>query len=132
MQIDIFTLCDSSHVYEGKMVVVGALSNLASAQLPFAVPQLSLAVRLSYDDNDAEPKTFTLSILKPDGSVLAGPFSNQIDLTNKTPGMANVNLNVNLNNIPFNAFGEYKAILEVNTSKYIYSFTVVQLTDNNQ
>ncbi len=114
------------------MVVVGALSNITSAQLPFIVPQLSLAVRLSYDDNDAEPKTFTLSIMKPDGSILTGPFSNQIDLTNKTPGMANVNLNVNLNNIPFDTFGEYKAILEVNASKSTYSFTVVELTDTKQ
>lgn len=127
MQIDIFTLCDSSQVYEGKMVIMGALSNIAANSVPFNVPMITLAARMSYDDSDLGCKTFSLYVSSPNGKTIVGPFNNQMDLEKKAPGLANVNINIVLNNITFEEFGTYTAILNVDGKEYKRVFTVTEL-----
>ena len=58
MQIEIFTICDYAQVYAGKAVVMGAFNQMKAQKLPVVVPNLTLAVRVSFEKEESGDKTF--------------------------------------------------------------------------
>ena len=74
MQIEIFTICDYAQVYAGKAVVMGAFNQMKAQKLPVVVPNLTLAVRVSFEKEESGDKTFYFYIKNPDGTLLVPEF----------------------------------------------------------
>ena len=73
MQLLLATLCDSAADYQGKLCVLGAFDTLCAPQFPVVHPQCSIALRLTFANEDEGARKLRLSFVDADGhSIMPG------------------------------------------------------------
>lgn len=133
MNLDIFTLCDSAHVYDGNMVVVGAKNKIWVSELPQKIPSISLVIRISDEKSFPGDKLKSLQIIAPSGHPL-------LDV-NKFPGVEIekdgapikvLDMNFVLENFPLKEEGIFRAIITfLDDREYTFSFFVCKKETKN-
>lgn len=124
MQINIFTLCDSVQVYDGKMIVVGAQSRFLTNKLPLKMPSITLAIRLSYGEEESGEKNYSIFIESPSGKPLAPPIKQTLNVKKEIGNMSTVDICIGLNNMPIEEAGYYTIKLIENDTEYTSKFTI--------
>lgn len=111
MQIDIFTLCESSHNYNGKIIIVGTFNQINSNQFPFVYnSSFSVVGRIGYDKEGK--KDYKLSFLSPEGKNVIEPLKWQADVKNTNNRIEYVDFQLTFNQIEFMLPGTYLFKLE--------------------
>ena len=126
MQVEIFTLCDSAHVYSGRAVVSGSFNQIIAKELPVKL-NLTLSVRIAFDKNEAGDKVFYFCFRNPDGSLLIPDFkceAKQMIPEEKLSPLTTFDLNIGLGAISFNQFGIYTVIMKLENKDFILKFLV--------
>lgn len=129
MQIEIFTVCDSAQVYAGKAVILGAFNQFKAKKLPAVVPNLTLAVRVALEKEDAGDKSFFFEIKNPDGTILVPELcceAKQMIPQEQQGPLINYDMNIVLNNIPLCQFGAYVVTMRLDEKKYHLKFYVLE------
>jgi len=127
MQIEIFTICDNAQVYAGKAVVMGAFNQLKARKLPVVVPNLTLAVRVSFEKEESGDKTFYFFINNPDGTPLVPELrceTKQLQQPSNQDQLITYDLNIVLGNILLNQFGCYTVTMRCEDKNYLLKFYV--------
>ncbi len=116
MQVLIATLCDSAADYQGKLSLLGAIDTLCARELPVIHPQCSLALRISYDPQDAGRHEMRIRCVDPNDKECLPPFEPVIDVAFPTPFLPFVtrNLVLNLQRVKFDRAGLYRFVVENN------------------
>lgn len=129
MQIEIFTICDSAHVYAGKAVISGSFNQLTVKELPYVMPNLTLAVRIAFEKEESGDKTFFFYLKNPDGTLLVPELrceAKQNIPVQKQGAITTFDLNLAFGNIKFNQFGMYSVIMKFEGKDYVLKFFVQQ------
>ena len=129
MQIEIFTVCDSAQVYAGKAVILGAFNQIKVKKLPAVVPNLTLAVRVALEKEEAGDKSFFFDIKNPDGTTLVPELcceAKQVLPQEQQVALLNYDMNIVLNNIPLCQFGVYVVTMRLDEKKYFLKFYVLE------
>lgn len=129
MQIEIFTICDSVQVYGGKSVVCGAFNQLKVKSLPVSVPNLALALRISFESAEAGDKTFVFKFLNPDGTKCIDDLRCDAKMTNESgmiSPLSTLDMNITFNNLQFEQFGIYSIVVGYENDIHTFKFSVEQ------
>jgi hypothetical protein len=127
MQIEIFTICDNAQVYAGKAVVMGAFNQVKAKKLPVVVPNLTLAVRVSFEKEESGDKTFYFFINKPDGTPLVPELrceTKQLAQPENQDQLTTYDLNIVLGNVSLNQFGCYTVTMRYEEKDFLLKFYV--------
>lgn len=127
MQIEIFTICDSAQVYSGKAVVAGAFNQLVAKRLPIQIPNLTLAVRVAFEKEEAGDKTFYFILKNPDGTQLIPELrfdAKQTQPIEKQSPLTTFDMNIVLGNVPLNQFGVYTITMKFDEKAFLLKFIV--------
>lgn len=130
MQIEIFTICDNAQVYAGKAVVMGAFNQMKAQKLPVVVPNLALAVRVSFEKEESGDKTFYFYIKNPDGTPLIPELrcdAKQIAQLGTQDQLITYDMNIMLGNIPLNQYGGYTITMRFDGKDYQLKFYVQEV-----
>ncbi len=114
MEIEIFTLSDSAHNYNEKLVIVGTFDALGSSVFPFRHPQCSVSLRLRFGESELGKHGIQIKLLDPKGKVLQS-IDGEVDVLRKHPSSnhTTVNLVMNMGNLQFDMVGQYSFELHV-------------------
>lgn len=104
MRVELFTLCDGAYNYNGKMTIVGTLTNLGVPQVPVNV-QLGLAMKIKVDPNESGTKQMMIRFLNPDGTTIPADLSLKLDIAPKEE-TSFISLAANVQNLPLTQLGE--------------------------
>ncbi len=130
MQIEIFTICDNAQVYAGKAVVMGAFNQMKAQKLPVVVPNLTLAVRVSFEKEESGDKTFYFYINNPDGTSLVPELrceTKQIAQSGIQDQLITYDMNIVLGNIALNQYGCYMITMRYDGKDYQLKFYVQEV-----
>ena len=130
MQIEIFTICDYSQVYAGKAVVMGAFNQVKAQKLPVVVPNLTLAVRVSFEKEESGNKTFFFYIQNPNGTLLVPELrcdTKQIVQPGSQDQLITYDMNIMLGNIVLNQYGGYTITMRYDGKDYQLKFFVQEV-----
>jgi len=130
MQIEIFTICDYAQVYAGKAVVMGAFNQMKAQKLPVVVPNLTLAVRVSFEKEESGDKTFYFYIKNPDGTLLVPEFrcdTKQVAQPGAQDQLITFDMNIMLGNIALNQYGRYTITMRYDGKDYQLKFYVQEV-----
>ncbi len=126
MQVEIFTLCDSAHVYAGKAVISGSFNQVIAKELPVKL-NLTLYIRIAFEKDEAGDKIFYFCINNPDGTPLVNEFkceAKQLVPKEELGPLTTFDLNFGLDAISFNQFGIYTVIMKFEKKEYVLKFLV--------
>ncbi len=126
MQIEIFTLCDSAHVYAGKAVISGSFNQIIAKKLPIR-RDMTLAVRIAFDKEESGDKTFIFCIKNPDGSLLVPELKCETKQNlpiEKQTALTTYDLNVVLSNVVLGQVGIYSVTMKYADKEYVLKFFV--------
>ena len=125
MQIEIFTICDSAHVYAGKAVISGSFNKIVAKKLPVVMSNLTLAVRVAFDSFESGDKTFYFTIKNPDGSVILPEFRCDTKFSpEKHSPLMTIDISIILGSITFTQFGLYTVSMRYENRIFILKFFV--------
>lgn len=130
MQIEIFTICDNAQVYAGKAVVMGAFNQLKAKKLPVVVPNLTLAVRVSFEKEESGDKTFYFLINKPDGTPLVPELrceTKQLIHPDDQDQLITYDMNIVLGNVALNQYGCYTVTMRYEDKIFFLKFYVQEV-----
>lgn len=116
MEVEIFTLCEYAHTYEGnKLTIVGTFDGIQARQFPVQHPSCSLAVKLRFADSEAGQHTLALRMVNEQGTSVFPDLEGNIDVGRpNVPGQhAAVAMAIHLNQIPFEKAGRYSFELHI-------------------
>ena len=114
MEIEIFTLSDSAHNYNDRLVISGTFDAVASPMFPFMHPHCSIALRLRFGDKEMGKHKIELKFLGPKGEVHQ-PITAKVDVNKRHPSAqyAAINFVMNMANLKFDLPGQYSFELHV-------------------
>lgn len=127
MQIEIFTICDNAQVYAGKAVVMGAFNQVKAQKLPVVVPNLTLAVRVSFEKEESGDKSFYFYIKNPDGTLLVPELrcdAKQVSQPGTQNELVTYDMNIMLGNAVLNQYGGYTITMQYDGKDYQLKFYV--------
>jgi hypothetical protein len=113
MRIEILTLCDAA-TSNGKLNILGAFDQIITSQdfitkaNPFIHPQLSVAVRIRFEQIEQGFHRVQINFVDIDGNFVVPPLQAEMEVRfppNDTSGT--INLVFNAQQIKFERFGEY-------------------------
>lgn len=114
MIVDIFTLCDSAKEYHGKLVIVGTFNTISATQFPANHQELAIVARILMTKDEKGKHELEISIKKEDEDIyLVNPFKIEVDNSDLSSDMGNVNLIFNANNILIPCGGKYTISLKI-------------------
>lgn len=129
MQIEIFTICDSVHVYGGKSVVSGAFNQLKVKTVPVTVQNIALALRVSFESTEAGDKTFDFRFKNPDGTKCLDDIRCDAKISSvegKYSPLSTLDMNIVFNNLKFEQFGVYSIEVINGDDVHTLKFSVEQ------
>lgn len=104
MNIELFTLCDGAYNYNGKMTIVGSLTNIGVPSIPINV-QLGLAMKIQLDPEESGQKQMIIRFINPDGTNIPADLLVQLDIKPKKE-ISYISLAANIQNLPITQMGE--------------------------
>ena len=104
MRVELFTLCDGAYNYNGKMTIVGTLTNLAVPQVPVNV-QVGLALKIKVDPHESGTKQMMIRFINPDGTNIPADLSVSMEIVPKDE-TSFISLAANVQNLPITQLGE--------------------------
>ena len=73
MNIQVAVLCDAANEDHGKLNLLGAFDTIFTSQLPAVHPQCSIALRVTFDNEDEGARKLRVSFVDADGrSIMPG------------------------------------------------------------
>jgi len=114
MNVEVLVLCDAATDTGGKLNLLGAFDTIYARQIPVVHQHCSIAVRLRFSQVEAGEHRLRLSIIDADGRKVIPDMdgSLQVRLAERQITAA-VNLVINLQQVKFAAYGEYRIDLAV-------------------
>lgn len=116
MEVEIFTLCEFAHTYEGnKLTIVGTFDGISAQQFPVQHPTCSLAVKLRFAESEAGQHTLLIKMVNDKGTAVFPELQGNIDVGRpQVAGQhAAVAMAIHLNQIPFERAGRYSFELHI-------------------
>ena len=115
MEVEIFTLCEYAHTYEGnKLTIVGTFDGIQSRQFPVQHPTCSLAVKLRFADTETGQHSLALRMVNEAGKSVFPDLEGNIEVGRPATGHhAAVAMAIHLNQIPFEKPGRYSFELHI-------------------
>lgn len=115
MKTEIFTLCDSAMDYLGKTVIVGTFNDLKAVSFPVSIQNISLVIRLSFEQNESFEQQMSLKAYNVDDPelqifVFNSPFS---VAAQKEKRRSFLNLNLKLDGIHIPKQGTYRFEIKI-------------------
>lgn len=116
MKIEIFSICDAATEGAGKLNLLGGFDTLHAGAAPIRHPACSVVVRLRFFVGEEGRHQFCLRFIDSDGSAIGkGDLKGQIGIQFPPHAdSATANIIVNLQNLEFPDFGEYRVDLLIN------------------
>ncbi|MGB8352755.1 MAG: hypothetical protein WCD79_02620 [Chthoniobacteraceae bacterium] len=115
MEIQIASLCDSAADYNGKLCIIGTFDTIMSHTFPFSHPQCSVALRMTFRDDDEGHFALKINIVDEDGQPVVPPIEGGLDV--KIPDDSSFltrNGVFNLQHLKFDRPGFYSVDVVVN------------------
>lgn len=114
MNVNIFTFCDSAHIYNEKLVIVGTFNAIDSPSFPFRPTALSLVLSISIDKSESGHYDGKLRIYKKgtDVSLVESLIPIDVSFPDET-NKAYVNFFGSLNGILIPEPGIYTAEISI-------------------
>jgi len=114
MNAEVFTVCEAVTDSGGKLNLLGAFDVLYAPSLPFAVSNLSIAVRLRFERSEAGTHRMQIVVIDPQGTQIGAPFTHQF-ATSGSQNTDSVGLNfpLSLQQVTFKSFGTYRLELTI-------------------
>ena len=103
MKVELFTLCDGAYNYNGKMTIVGTITNIGVPDVPISIP-IGLAMKLQVDPNESGTKQLVISFVNPDGSNIPADLKIQLDIEAQKE-VSYIALAANIQNFPIAQLG---------------------------
>lgn len=103
MNIELFTLCDGAYNYNGKMTIVGTITNIGVPNVPISIP-IGLAMKLQVDPNESGTKQMVIRFVNPDGSDIPADLTIQLDIKAQNE-ISYISLAANIQNFPISQLG---------------------------
>lgn len=123
MEVEIFTLSDSSYDYSGKLVIVGAFDTIFSNIFPCVHPTLSVTLRLRLALAEIGSYQIKLAITDAKNQMIIPPIDAPLNINlpvnhnltnNPISDEPAINFIANYNGIRFDIPGKYKVSLYIN------------------
>lgn len=129
MNIELFTLCDGAFNYNGKLTIVGTLSNVGVSEIPARL-NIGVGVKLRLDPFETVGNKLGIMFYNPDGTKI--PIDVNVDLDSKlTEEISYIALAVNIQGLPINQLGLHNAKLLLEEKEVAqYSFKLEQKDGN--
>ena len=115
MNIQVAVLCDAATDDNGKLNLLGAFDTIYTQQLPAVHPQCSIALRLTFGDEDEGSHALHLSFVDADGRSIMPGIDIPVQVT--LPGdslFSTRNFIVNIQQLKFQNPGLYSIDLALN------------------
>ena len=114
MVVDIFTLCDSAHEYNGKLVIIGTFDRITSDKFPMIFPECAIVARIGFPKEEKGKHHIEICIKKDVDELiyLLNPVSMEAD-NSDTNEYSLVNVIIKGNNILVPSSGTYKVVLKI-------------------
>ncbi|MBC7449303.1 MAG: hypothetical protein H7330_14720 [Hymenobacteraceae bacterium] len=115
MEVEIFTLCEFAHTYEGnKLTIVGTFDGISAQQFPVQHPTCSIAIKLRFAESETGQHTLLLKMVNDKGTAVFPELQGNIEVGRPAPGQhAAVAMAIHLNQIPFEKAGRYSFELHI-------------------
>ena len=115
MEVEIFTLCEFAHTYEGnKLTIVGTFDGISAQQFPVQHPTCSIAIKLRFAESETGQHTLLLKMVNDKGTAVFPELQGNIEVGRPAPGQhAAVAMAIHLNQIPFVKAGRYSFELHI-------------------
>lgn len=111
MNIELFTLCDGAYNYNGKMTIVGTLTNIGVPSIPINV-QLGLAMKIQLDPEESGQKQMIIRFINPDGTNIPADLLIKLDIKPKKE-ISYISLAANIQNLPITQMGEMTVLVNI-------------------
>ncbi len=126
MSIDILTLCDSVHEYNGKLVIVGAFNRLYLDKTPDKYTNLNFVARMRWDENMIGNHKVQICIKKV-GEEIYILRPNNLDIKFESRDkITTINLFFKMNDAIIPTYGKYIVSLKVDEEHYESELDVEQ------
>ena len=127
MQIEVFTMCNSAQIYEGKMMILGTCNQLAIEKMPTKCQQLMLAIRFACDPSEEAKKIpCSINVFDPNNKPMVQPISLDLGEPNVEAGMTSYNFCIDCSGLLFVEYGLYTICVKVGKEEYTYRFNITK------
>ena len=115
MEVEIFTLCEYAHTYDGnKLTIVGTFDGIQAPQFPAQHASCSIAVKLRFAESEAGPHSMVLKMVNAAGTPVFPELQGNIEVGRPTAGThAAVAMAIHINQIPFEKPGRFSFELHI-------------------
>ncbi len=134
MQVLLASLCDSAADYAGKLCVLGAFDTLCAREFPVVHPACALAIRITFEPQDAGLHEFSIRCIGPDGNQALPPFEPTVEVGFPSAFVPFVTRNIvlNLQRINFDRPGYYRWVVTHRGSQLVAIPLRVTLYDESR
>jgi hypothetical protein len=80
MKIELFTFCDFAQENGGKLTIVGTFDTIVSQKFPCVHPQLSVVIRIRFDNWEFSNHTFRIETRDLNGKMNMEAITGKIDV----------------------------------------------------
>ena len=108
MEVQVATLCDSAHDYNGKLCVLGTFDTICATSVPVAHPQCAIALRICFKPGDEGDHDFAINFIDDDGKPKMPPLKSRVGV--RLPPDAYFltrNLVINIQQLRFDSVGQF-------------------------
>lgn len=125
MKVELLALCDGAFNYNGKLTIVGALSDYNASTVPTKI-NIGLALKIRLDANENIEGGLKIVFYNPDETVI--PVDINVDLTTKTtPEMSYISLAADIQGVPITQYGcHHVKVYLMDECLSDYSFKVIE------
>ncbi|MBK8091553.1 MAG: hypothetical protein IPK32_06095 [Verrucomicrobiaceae bacterium] len=114
MTLQLSVLCDFASDYQGKLCVLGAFDTLCATTFPVVHPQCSIAVRLTFQPEDAGRHEFLIRCVDPTGADCMPAMPAHVDVSFSSGFTPFVSRNIvfTLQRVKFDRQGLYRWLIQ--------------------
>lgn len=111
MKLEFFTLCEGAFNSNGRVTIVNTYDILKSATVPCSL-NLGVAIKLSFDKEEAGKHKITLPIISEETKSLVGRLESAFTLP-EAEDVGYLNMVANVQNMTFPTYGWYQLQVEI-------------------
>lgn len=126
MKVELFALCQGAYNNNGQLTIVNTIDNFAVQSFPARI-SFGLALKFYILPHEEGDKTLSISILNKQETSIIPPIQTNLHIE-RFDKASHLGLALNLQNVLFDASGEYVIHLELDGSRLDnFAFEVTQL-----
>jgi hypothetical protein len=108
MEIEIFSLCDYSQDFQGKLIIVGTFDTIFGVNFPLVFPACSVAARLRFHKGEEGQHNIRITFVDSNGVEIVPSINGDLNVQ-MPPDLdsSTFNLSITIGQLQFDNIGKY-------------------------